>query len=1502
MARKKQEPKAEPKEAEPTTSSRPPSSNVMKETPASSNQALEKLVQKCAKATSAGLSTASLPAKAIAEVAGMLAAAKPTEGPDTSADRHRRMEPGTQLEPTFLACRDALPEIPRSLLMGTNSPDAPLPYVSEVAKRNAKAALGLASICFRTAAASLKACQGSDDALPDGLWSFLHRALHIAQSGVLHKASGELTPPGEVDVEDCLRELWLSGHAMVAAASYSATLTARRLIRLLAQHVGMNQTSLGKEAEAFFLTVLAVGESGLPELCWEVWSEASRSAYLQQNQTPTATGQKTEEVVPLSSSGTPSVATRILLRAVCNSCLAKGVHLATNAAAASSEVASLLTESKICAEQLSASLMETMIRQCLLAEDSGCTSLLEQLVSDLAIGCSQVEWPSAPTLLLSLSKGLRSVATASRSAEIPFHKREFATKMLAKIAVQLTKDKTEAQAAGKAALQASERELANLKFAGQPSTSSTTCKGSSQSKQLLARYISAGAVPRTSQGASAAPMVELHALLSDLSTTANTPLLLCSYLATQPGANESSTAGAEKSKRPSKRKGEDKPDTSRKVATELDWVGAAFAACVASPAALRCGEPSQLSASIDKQARLLYMSDMYAVPDSTAARTLCTCLETIMTVLGSSPFAFVRRQAASGLGQVCDVSPSLVMTKKIMEAISVALKDDSPLVRGTTVDLLGRLLMQRQMKRRSRTNHAEALPDEVKIQIQAAIRVMLNDSVPSVRKAAFRVECDALHPAAPQLLNRAADLLKQIRLEEEAVRQTVLNALERALLPPPPAEATLSHLAALAVTPGVGHAGLLDVLRAHKQRSELQTFHQVMIKIAAGAAAEVDAWHKAPSAEEDPAKWALVLVQVASVCPEACYALLKDLHRWLQDGPSPAQPTHAKRASLVQHAGRVLSEALPSWAASSSIAKNMKGRLGRALVDGLLPWLNEPQQQNSAVTRSVVECLCVVSCKVLQDSDCVLALAREAVLDLQEATAKGVSASAQAKMLHQMLVLSTIAEFLDPDDAAHAEIAEVTCRLLQSLFAAGSSRWKAIILPCLGFALRGHHSLLVQSESGLAKQVLDTLRLGLEAGGDGKEDALLLCSRSAEALTSVLGAYEKRLLDRQAAADDGGESPSRLCEAVQALASLQDAILPTLGMQNVVAYSLEALQSFQRLGVLHPAAVLPGLLSVCLAGSPTTARKAQGLLLSIATAAPALFLSRLGAGLQASAKRLCSIVPESTAVPEEGDAGLLTDSWRFSALSAVCSECFETLRLRLQLVEALINEVLVVADLGSGKKELPTGLVASPASKEGAAMVKHLTLLAELAAGSLAFLPLRSEAEVGSILRMVSDFISLEVAPILLEPEAPSASSEGSTSMPLFAKCTVAVFLHAVCSHLCRNAGEMTRLLRASTHGDTGDKAPVQRAAGGKALPPFGRLRAELMQTEGRTADVLRVLAEHIPSSSPLIRGVHSSATSPPSNKNASVPTPVKAEKNQKRRSSKDENAVSKVGKKQKTS
>ncbi|CAE8650465.1 unnamed protein product, partial [Polarella glacialis] len=98
-----------------------------------------------------------------------------------------------------------------------------------------------------------------------------------------------------------------------------------------------------------------------------------------------------------------------------------------------------------------------------------------------------------------------------------------------------------------------------------------------------------------------------------------------------------------------------------------------------------------------------------------------------------------------------------------------------------------------------------------------AVAARLSDPSIGVRRAAFRASCALLQPGlSPEVLTgQAAELLRRVRDEAPHVREQVLGALERTLLPQPLAQASLGLLVDVVRQPGVGSQGLRDVLAAH---------------------------------------------------------------------------------------------------------------------------------------------------------------------------------------------------------------------------------------------------------------------------------------------------------------------------------------------------------------------------------------------------------------------------------------------------------------------------------------------------------------------------------------------------------------------------------------------------------------------------------------------------------------------------------------------------------------
>jgi hypothetical protein len=236
-------------------------------------------------------------------------------------------------------------------------------------------------------------------------------------------------------------------------------------------------------------------------------------------------------------------------------------------------------------------------------------------------------------------------------------------------------------------------------------------------------------------------------------------------------------------------------------------------------------------------------------------------------------------------------------------------------------------------------------------------------------------------------------------------------------------------------------------------------------------------------------------------------------------------------------------------------------------------------------------------------------------------------------------------------------------------------------------------------------------------------------------------------------------------------------------------------------------------------------------MLKIVESAPQLLISRLGAGMRQGAGLLVASKVQI--------GSIFTNPWRFSTLAELCSEHFESKKMRESFLTALLNEV--------------EGLASShmtSAAKDSALLVQRTELLL----GLFVSLPYRNEFELAHILRHASRFLTLRTIPLLPDTDVSADDSVAAGQCDVFGIICASVLLHSLCQLLC-SSSEMQRLLTADANGDA-DKplSPgfARRLAPDESLQPLLR---QLVDSAEDTEALIEILAQNVPVDSPLLRG-----------------------------------------------
>jgi len=1197
-------------------------------------------------------------------------------------------------------------------------------------------------------------------------------------------------------IEEPLAAVFRSLHHALAAVKFAPIPAAHRAVPVLARCLAVGITTAPRPLPSSLVAaadlmqgILGQGEEQMQAHAIEELVSVAASSHVQQ--------------LPRKGRGAvgPTIHTVALLRAVCAACLPVRIgatHLRSQSngpdgagtgeanAATVAAAKPVAREQQPVAEALArwrsaearaGELAAGVVRKCLLAvrdkeTDPEPWARLEALVREVLDLSANPTWVSAPTLLLCLAKALSRVAGAGRGVDLAWTQREFAVRLLGQVAEFLCR---EDMMVSKTSDQDLAEDFSKLrKWSAEVSSSKAKLEQGSAEEflQLLTAYLRAApdATPDLMFPCRAS---QTQRQLDSTALPGAHPIFACSFLLCSHVAQSAADSGAEgaskKCRHGKASKQHGKATTTKAKAGKYsaedearEWLALTQHLDARAKGAKAIRQRDGLLQCVARiRRKFLHQNGVGAL-----SRARMVALETLQAQLRSSPLAFVRRQATAGLSAACAADARLVGSRSIGQAIVVGLQDDSPCVRVSSVDLLGRLL----------GDESKGLAAAHVAECRAAVSARLDDSSSAVRRAAFRVTCSTLRSDSVGLASIAADLLRRIRYETTQVRETVLGALERVLLKPPLSEATSQHLVDIVGHKDVGGAGIQEVFKMHqslRSSSIFVTSMESLTVMAFGCIVE-------NSASTDVSPWALILEQVALVYPLAIHKHTPQLVAWLKLDPNMSR----NKIILAQHSCRILSDALPSWAAKAEAEH--RTRIGvelRKLLGALL------SDQGSRLTRNAAECLCMVAAHLTSEAahDIAkhLALSLQHVQDCVKAGAS-LDALAQRCLCRHAWTLGTFLEHIEVDAIAavlqdkdksafkEGELASSANQLFVKLCLRGPPSLRPSIIPCLGFLLRRHCQYLRSSLSGDAT-ALDVFRAGL-AGREGGE---VLQAQSAEVLASLLASYEQAA-EAEAPLSSGGDwgatvaasvQKPKISEAVQRLAGLQPQVLALLRVtksQQTAGHMLCTLSSLSRLGVLHPSSAMPDLLAASVAGFPELVGDVQRLLVRLTEFAPQLLPSRLGAGLQLAAKKLAASQVEL--------GSLAGAKWRFTVLCEMYTMHTETRRNGDRFVEILLAEFETLTQLAS-----PRGEAEVAARDIGGCMLR-----AELVFALLVALPYRSELEVARVVVGASRFLALRAVPLLL----PDPSTVGELkSDDVFGVCVVASLLHVLSQHLCSGTG-----------------------------------------------------------------------------------------------------------------
>mmetsp|Transcript_53325 Transcript_53325/g.83027 ORF Transcript_53325/g.83027 Transcript_53325/m.83027 type:complete len:1630 (-) Transcript_53325:130-5019(-) len=1329
----------------------------------------------------------------------------------------------------------------------------------KIAFENIECGLRLAALYFDIVATSCQQLQAhaQGDAESESLEDVvLHFVSHVMR--VLYSAKGSPLSSCAVRLADAVAHVWQAAHRAIAAERYTLSPLSRRVIPLAARcllslpvaSTSADTTSpmvaVGKSSADILVAAAGQGDRSLHDLAIE---ELAGGSSLVTSHRPNgnaksnhvAASDTADKSITLTKGrgrnkrrqqGGPGPYTAALFRAVSAQCFPGHTDTA--------EIASDASEVYKKAESQAGELITGILRRNLLASsdrESEGWLRLEALTKEMLDSCGDPMYPSAPLVVLCLARGLARIAGASRNVEMSWTQREFAVRLLGMISGSLCRecvclDKTSTKDSDLAEVQSWAK---SCQKSGAERFENVQEFRNHLIQFLELRRTTPALIPQTAienlhlkpNGTKPRDIALTEAVLPFDHPIYSSAFILCSMAA--PNLSRTALKNASlKKKRKCDRNRENMtsnvvPDAVPEHSVDetgattdcTDWALAEWSRCT------NIREPPSMSRKADKNRDAIQSSVVRLYKRSlyqdlgTLSRARLLCLETLLTQLKASPLVFVRRQSMTSLAGACCSDMQLANSRCAGEAVSHGLKDDSSLVRSATIDFIGRLVSGR----------AEGMEPKYACELRAAARGCLSDVASGVRRAAFRVVCEALCREDPGLMSSASELLRRIRYETQQVRDPVLSALQSVILAPPLPEGAVEQLSTLVADSEIAGTGIRDIFIMHRTVAGAATCSSSLAGVADRAFEEIGKLETA----EDGIYIASVLEQIGLEEPKAFFPHIQTLQSWL----SVSGDSSLGRSTRAQQACRILSDILPCWVTQAEDSE--REQFGRKLEKSLAPLL---KSSRNSVIRAAMECFCVIALHVTGDYKKVLAYVCQSMQHIQEVVEQGSSLDGKKQQLlrQNAWMLSTAHEFLDVDSlsllvkstepelaSAHGSVGLLS-RLLSALCMKGPLGLRTSLVPCLGFLSRRYTSLM-QSQLGPK----DVFQFGLH-----NDVSMQTCT--IEALAELLVFYQKAA---EAGAPPGGIKDEavlkclakpKVSEAVQRLSELQPTILTVLLKPQdplVAEHALSVVRSFSHLGVLHPAPALSALVAASLVSSPTLAKDTSRLMLKLVESGPQQLLTRLGDGIRQAA----SILVAGSFEP----GVLVSQNWRFSMMAELCSEHYEGKRMREAFIDAFLAEA----------EHLTT---ASESSVDRKALQNRMELLV----GILLNLPYRNELELAHILRRSSDFMTLHTIPLMLE----SAVSVHTSQIFVLGSCYASLLLYSVCSHLC-TLEEMRRLITEEANGEC--DRPVSpgfsRRLGAGASSQS--LMAELFAAGDSNSALAQVLSNHVPSDSCLLKSKH---------------------------------------------
>ena len=324
-------------------------------------------------------------------------------------------------------------------------------------------------------------------------------------------------------------------------------------------------------------------------------------------------------------------------------------------------------------------------------------------------------------------------------------------------------------------------------------------------------------------------------------------------------------------------------------------------------------------------------------------------------------------------------------------------------------------------------------------------------------------------------------------------------------------------------------------------------------------------------------------------------------------------------------------------------------------------------------------------------------------------------------------------------DIHQTNMPSTTIMLLGKLWQRAPAALKPSILPCFGHVLR-RHFLLLQSKQNTVDGMDGPLQIFRQALCGEADQRTAAC----DALAAIFSALEAAAQEAPSSEGDWEAAVARATktpaasEVVQRLSTLQPefclvlrdcATDSTATAATGAQCALQALSSMARLGVLHPASLVPELLAITMSHpSPRLRALAGKLFLRVSKSSPQVLMP-VGSALRQAASNHSTTGASFGAVAPHGQ-------W-FTAACQAYSEVFDSKKTRRRFLRVVIDELVGLTGISGAEQE-----------------TKETDLLpglwkCELLMGLIVRLPVQTESELGDVLRTINRCLTLRVLPVL---------------------------------------------------------------------------------------------------------------------------------------------------------